>query len=151
MLPLYIKGLDQLLQRPVGEMSVLLGNDFAFNLSFVENTTRLIVLLPAIVGLITILALIGVLFSKDLHRVFGVVSLVLSGIALVALLVGRGGIERLGISTQIPDWIVALASAEFRLGYWLALVGVVMIVIGSVLTFLDPSQPADDFDDFYSW
>lgn len=144
-----VGGLNQLLKRPVAEMSVLIGNDIAFNLPFVDTITQAIVLLPVIAGGVAIIAAIVVLFNRGLSKIVGIVSVVVAGIALLGLFFGRGYIERLGISPDIPEQIVVLAGAEVRFGYWVAIAGLVLIIAGQVLSLLDRTQPADEFDYFY--
>jgi len=144
-----IQGLNQLLQRPIAEMSMIMGTDIAFRLSFTDSITKGLVLLPATIGLMAFLTLVIGIINAGLSRILGFTSSTFAIISLIAVLLGRSRIERMGISPKVPDQIVALAGAEVRMGYWIAIIGLALISVGFVLNLFNQPQITDELDYFY--
>ncbi len=124
----------------------LTGLDVALRFDLLPTTTRLLVAAPVLLAVLTLAVLLVTALTSARLRVAWVALAILSGVAIIALLIGSSTIIHLGLGKNlIADSIVAMLGLAKGSGYWLAIAGMVLIVVGLGIGSAD--SPASSYQD----
>lgn len=149
-LRLIIDPIVSILRTQLGEivdvvpaLSATSGRTLAFDLSFVSTAFKLLVLLPAVLGVLSIVNLfVSEALGPELAQTAKWAQLGLSVLAIALLVYNIPNVERLGKGSDI--WMSLLTAAfGFRpaLGLWGTLLGLVLIGAGAGLELNEAPAP----------
>jgi hypothetical protein len=125
----------------------LTGQQLAFDLPWVSTGFKLPILLPLIVG---ILSLLWVLASAGGLGSIRLMDLILGALAFIGgLLLALNGreITRLGVHFPLIDTLLPRFGLQLGWGYWISIIGLAFIALGALLGIANSGITYGDNDD----